>query len=135
MGRLSLPRPASRADLVKLIGSLSKPFTLVRTQLNGLIEYPWWSWSRPHRLATDAVDAVDDAAVDMSLYKTQPCWFYEKGCCAKGDNCTYKHGDDDEGVPGFCQEPSKDFLCWYHARGICARGVHCTFKGFTRRVV
>lgn len=28
-------------------------------------------------------------------YKTQPCSFWEQGKCAKGDSCTYRHGDED----------------------------------------
>jgi len=33
-----LRRPASRGDLIELLGSLSQPFTLLRTELNSLIE-------------------------------------------------------------------------------------------------
>lgn len=36
---ISLKRPASRVALIVLIGSLSLPFTLVRTSLNGLLGY------------------------------------------------------------------------------------------------
>ena len=32
--RKSLPRPASREDVVDVLGSLAEPFTLVRTGLN-----------------------------------------------------------------------------------------------------
>merc|ERR1712232_1475755 len=35
----SLKRPASRGDLIQLLGSLMEPFTLVKTDLNTLVYY------------------------------------------------------------------------------------------------
>merc|ERR1711918_269532 len=45
--RLSLPTGANRADLVKQLGSLANPFTLLRTNLNGLrfyYDHPDLAW-------------------------------------------------------------------------------------------
>eukprot|EP00930_Biecheleria_cincta_P056602 TRINITY_DN42680_c0_g1_i1.p1 TRINITY_DN42680_c0_g1~~TRINITY_DN42680_c0_g1_i1.p1 ORF type:complete len:549 (-),score=70.37 TRINITY_DN42680_c0_g1_i1:37-1683(-) len=124
--RHSLPKPASRADLTRVIGSLSEPFTLLRTELNGLIEYPPWTWTKKRRLDTNP---SDKAMWDMSLYKTAPCYFYLTGRCAKGDLCTYKHGDQDVGDQNWLMACQEDRLCWYHFNaGHCGHGSRCQYK-------
>lgn len=37
--KLDLPRLASKSDLARLVGSLGAPFTLLKTELNGLLQY------------------------------------------------------------------------------------------------
>lgn len=39
--RSELKGPASRADLIQALGSLSRPFTLIKTSLNGLLDDSW----------------------------------------------------------------------------------------------
>lgn len=102
--KLSLPRPASRRDLIQVLGSLAEPFALVRTQLNGLIDYP------PRYRPT----AESDGAVTSE--KLRPCWFYSDGACSNGEQCKYKHDSSDP-------EP-----CWFFAKGLCSKGKDCPFK-------
>lgn len=111
--RLELPGPSSRGTLMRLLGNLDEPFTLVRSELNGLLEWPADSWRK------------DYACTDMSFYKTGPCHFFKLGLCLKGENCTYSHGEADVDV----QAPwTNDILCWFHSKGRCVKGNGCTFS-------
>lgn len=114
---ISLPRQASRADLIKVLGSLSKPFTLMKSELNALLEYPSWSWSRPVDANRRKV-AAEIQNVDMPEKKSDVCWYYENGwTCSRGDDCTYKHGDLDV--------RSKRYMCWFFQQGHCSYGARC----------
>jgi len=119
----SLPRRASCADIIKLVGSLSNPFTLVKSELNGLLQYPSWTWTR----------GVDQArrkacSVDMSYYKKELCWYYKRGIhCSKGSDCTYKHGEDDVGT--WTAENAYDAaICWHFQKGSCNFGNRCFWR-------
>lgn len=89
--RFELSRPSPRGDLVRILGSLAEPFTLVRSELNTLLEYAPNTWSKRFWQVTE---------YDLSLYKTAPCWYYERGSCVQGDDCVFRHGDDDVGCAG-----------------------------------
>lgn len=111
--RLELRGPSSRGALMRLLGSLSAPFTLTKSELNGLLEYPPETWRKNWNRQ------------DMSLYKAGPCWFFWQGKCTKGEFCTYQHGEADAGA----QAPwTSDLRCWYDAKGCCKRGNGCIFR-------
>merc|ERR1712107_105495 len=108
-----------------LLGSLTAPFTLVRTELNGLIEYPPESWRvrKRHRIADANAGSKDGSDADATWYKAAPCRYYMKWWCAKGNDCTFQHGDADVATLTI-----KAFPCWYYTQGWCAKGDECTFK-------
>lgn len=126
--RVGLPREASRADMLQVIGSLTKPFTLVRSELNGLLAYPSWSWTRPHQRGYASKCSGEQLApqqpvIDPRYYKKEPCWFYARGRCSKGQFCTYSHGDGDDVSVGSTTPP-----CWWWMSGMCTFGEQCHFQ-------
>ncbi|KAJ8092740.1 hypothetical protein PM082_007069 [Marasmius tenuissimus] len=55
---------------------------------------------------------------------TQPCVYWAKGNCLRGDSCTFLHG-----APTREAEPrSPAVVCVYWAQGRCMRGDSCTFR-------
>merc|ERR1712196_459630 len=79
--RAGLPQKASRADMLQVIGSLTKPFTLVRSEVNGLLDYPPWSWTHRRGYASSCSveqSAPQQPAIDPRYYKKEPCWFYAR---------------------------------------------------------
>jgi len=129
--RDGLPQKASRADMLKVIGSLAKPFTLVRTELNGLIAYPPWSWMPSHRRGYASNNSAEQQAQQQPMlepryYKREPCWFYVRGRCSKGQFCTYSHGDGDDQPVGSNSPP-----CWWWLNGMCSYGEQCQFQHST----
>merc|ERR1711879_216014 len=68
----------SRDSLLRILGSLSVPFTLVRSELNGLLEYPEWSWNE-----------VWQRYFESKRRRTDQCSFFAQGYCRNGDNCSY----------------------------------------------
>jgi len=128
--KAQLPRATSTADLGRIIGSLSKPFTLVRTELNGLLQYPVWSWVRPLDVArrqNAAKMQKQHVEIDTSWYKTGPCWYYSSGqTCFKGDECMFQHGANDVGEKTGKKVAYK--ICWQYQRGICIFGDNCWWR-------
>merc|ERR1712194_363810 len=125
--RARLPQKASRADMLQVIGSLTKPFTLVRTEMNGLIAYPPWSWrERQQGHASNGSTeqlAQGKPCIDLRYYKKEPCWFYARGRCSKGEFCTYSHGDGEDLSVGSTTPP-----CWWWLNGMCTYGERCQFQ-------
>jgi hypothetical protein len=122
-----LPRPASRADVLRVIGGLARPFTLVRSEMNGLVDFAPWSWIQPRcrglasRLGPGGHNPRYD--MDFAYYKKQLCYFYAKGQCSKGEYCTYSHGDGDH-----LQSMDKQPTCWWFQNGACPYADKCFFR-------
>lgn len=56
--------------------------------------------------------------------KTSTCWYWEHGCCHKGDHCGFAH----VGAPGaslMMDLPQEQ--CWYFLRGCCSKGLACPY--------
>lgn len=88
--RLTLPDGGipSRGSLIRALGSLSEPFTLVRSELNGLLEYPKWSWNPLWQkyFAKQEAEKGQTKSVDLDM-----CWYFAKGNCLSGDQCAWVH--------------------------------------------
>eukprot|EP00933_Yihiella_yeosuensis_P015154 TRINITY_DN13316_c0_g1_i1.p1 TRINITY_DN13316_c0_g1~~TRINITY_DN13316_c0_g1_i1.p1 ORF type:complete len:711 (-),score=152.64 TRINITY_DN13316_c0_g1_i1:97-2229(-) len=56
-----------------------------------------------------------------------PCWYWEHGCCDKGDRCIYAHNGP-SGIQGVVELPQAAEPCWYFQKGCCTKGMKCPFQ-------
>merc|ERR1712190_551283 len=96
--RADLPRSSPRSALVRLLGSLDTPFTLVRSEMNGLLDYgPCWFYE--NGMCGKGVDCIykhgeEDGATKIPSHKgvaPPSCWYYEAGWCGNGSECPFRH--------------------------------------------
>lgn len=63
--------------------------------------------------------------IEAVLWKTTPCTFFESGCCKKGKNCTFAHGEEDTRLR---PDLIKTVICSsYHRHRTCRAGDSCRF--------
>eukprot|EP00425_Heterocapsa_triquetra_P046266 CAMPEP_0195070960 /NCGR_PEP_ID=MMETSP0448-20130528/14889_1 /TAXON_ID=66468 /ORGANISM="Heterocapsa triquestra, Strain CCMP 448" /LENGTH=239 /DNA_ID=CAMNT_0040102741 /DNA_START=106 /DNA_END=825 /DNA_ORIENTATION=- len=63
--------------------------------------------------------------IEKLLFKTTPCSFFEKGCCKKGESCSFAHGDVDRKLR---PDLTKTVMCTsWSRRQACKAGANCKF--------
>merc|ERR1712087_254414 len=105
-------------SLIRALGSLAQPCTLVRSELNGLIDYPDWSWNP---LWQNWFREQDYAAM-KDQKKNELCWYFSNSTCEKGDKCPWRHEKSD------ATDCFPNDRCWYFSNSTCYKGDTCTWR-------